>query len=265
MVARVLTIAGSDSSGGAGIQADLKTFTALGVYGMSAITSITAQNTVDVYEVYPIPPHTVYEQIKVVCEDIGVDAAKTGMLFSADIIMSVAKAVRDFKIEKLVVDPVMISKSGARLLKEDAVDALKEELFPLALTLTPNVPEAEHLCGVKIDSLKLVEKACKLIHSFGCRYVLIKGGHMEGEFSVDVLYDGKSFEYLKGRFVKTKNTHGTGCTFSAAISSYLAKGFDVKLSVKKARDYIQGAIQSSFNIGHGHGPLNHMWFFQGRL
>lgn len=265
MVAKVLTIAGSDSGGGAGIQADLKTFTALGVYGMSAITSITAQNTVGVFEVYPVPPSTVYQQIKVVCEDIGVDAAKTGMLLSADIVRSVAKAVRDFKIEKLVVDPVMISKTGAQLLKEDAVDVLKEELFPLALTLTPNVPEAEYLCGFKIDSLELMEEACKFIRSFGCEYVLIKGGHMEGEFSIDVLYDGKSFEYLKGRFVKTKNTHGTGCTFSAAISSYLAKGFDVKSSVKKAKDYIQGAIENSLNIGHGHGPLNHMWLFHSKL
>ncbi|MEW6656156.1 MAG: bifunctional hydroxymethylpyrimidine kinase/phosphomethylpyrimidine kinase [Aquificota bacterium] len=261
MTPRALTIAGSDSGGGAGIQADLKTFTALGVYGMSAITSITVQNTVGVYEVLDLPPQIVYDQIRVVAEDIGVDACKTGMLSNEEIIRVVAKAIREFKLEKFVLDPVMRAKSGDTLLKESSKEALIKELIPLALVITPNIPEAEELCGFEIKGLEDMERACKKIYSLGCSAVVLKGGHMQYEDMIDIFYDGKSFEYLKGKWVKTKNTHGTGCTFSSAITSYLAKGYNLIDSVKKAKEYIQGAIENSLPLGKGHGPLNHFWLF----
>ncbi|MEM5809256.1 MAG: bifunctional hydroxymethylpyrimidine kinase/phosphomethylpyrimidine kinase [Candidatus Aenigmatarchaeota archaeon] len=261
MIPKALTVAGSDSSGGAGIQADLKTFTVLGVYGMSAITSITVQNTLGVYGVVDIPPEVVYEQIKVVVEDIGVDACKTGMLSNEEIIKAVARAIKDTKIEKLVVDPVMRAKSGDPLLKQSARETLIREILPLALLVTPNIPEAEELCGFEIKSLEDMERACKKILSYGPSAVVVKGGHMEGEESVDVLYDGQSFEYLRGRFIKTKNTHGTGCTFSSAITAHLAKGHSLKEAVMMAKEYIQKAIENSLPLGKGHGPLNHMWPF----
>ncbi len=261
MIPKALTVAGSDSGGGAGIQADLKTFTVLGVYGMSAITSITVQNTMGVYQVVDLPPEVVYEQIKVVVEDIGVDACKTGMLSNEDIIRAVAKAIKDAKIEKLVVDPVMRAKSGDPLLKQSARETLIREILPLSLVVTPNIPEAEELCGFEIKSLEDMERACRKILSYGPSAVVVKGGHMEGQESVDVFYDGKVFEYLKGEFINTKNTHGTGCTFSSAITSYLAKGYSLIDSVRMAKEYIQKAIENSLPIGKGHGPLNHMWPF----
>jgi hydroxymethylpyrimidine/phosphomethylpyrimidine kinase len=259
MVARALSIAGSDSGGGAGIQADLKTFTALGVYGMSAITAITVQNTVGVFGVHPIPPDIVYGQIKVVVEDIGVDALKTGMLFSEEIIENVSKAIKDFNLKKLVVDPVMIAKSGDPLLKDSARQTVIEKLIPLALVITPNIPEAEDICKFRIKDVEDMEKACKFIHSLGPEYVVLKGGHLEGDIKVDVVYDGKSFEYLKAKTVPTKNTHGTGCTLSSAITAFLAKGENPINAIKKAKEYIQGAIENSLNLGKGHGPLNHIW------
>ncbi len=261
MIPKALTVAGSDSSGGAGIQADLKTFTVLGVYGMSAITSITVQNTVGVHGVVDLPPEVVYEQIKVVVEDIGVDACKTGMLSNEDIIKAVARAIKDTKIEKLVVDPVMRAKSGDPLLKQSARETLIREILPLALVVTPNIPEAEELCGFEIKSLEDMERACRKILSYGPSAVVVKGGHMEGKESVDVFYDGQSFEYLRGRFIKTKNTHGTGCTFSSAITAHLAKGHSLKEAVMMAKEYIQKAIENSLPLGKGHGPLNHMWPF----
>ncbi len=261
MVPRALTVAGSDSGGGAGIQADLKTFTALGVYGMSAITSITVQNTLGVYEVVDLPPKVVYDQIKVVIEDIGVDACKTGMLSNEDIIKAVARAIKDTKIEKLVVDPVMRAKSGDPLLRQSARETLIREILPLALVVTPNIPEAEELCGFDIKSLEDMERACKKVLSYGPSAVVVKGGHMEGEESVDVFYDGNSFKYLRGKFINTKNTHGTGCTFSSAITSYLAKGHSLIESVRMAKEYTQKAIENSLPLGRGHGPLNHMWPF----
>ncbi|MCI4459176.1 MAG: bifunctional hydroxymethylpyrimidine kinase/phosphomethylpyrimidine kinase [Thermocrinis sp.] len=260
-IPRALTIAGSDSSGGAGIQADLKTFTALGVYGMSAVTSITVQNTVGVFEVMDVPSQVVYNQIKVVVEDIGVDAVKTGMLSHAGIIEAVARAVKDFKLENLVVDPVLKAKSGAPLLKSSDKVALKEFLIPLATVVTPNIPEACVLVGKDIKTLEDMERACKEIYSMGSSAVLLKGGHMEGDTLVDVFYDGASFEYLSYKRVPTKNTHGTGCTLASAIAGYLAKGFDLKEAIRKAREYVQGAIEHSLNLGKGHGPLNHMWEF----
>lgn len=261
MIPRVLTIAGSDSGGGAGIQADIKTFTALGVYSMSAITSITAQNTVGVFEIYDLPPSIVYRQIKVVVEDIGVDAIKTGMLSSEDIVRVVAKAVKELNLKPLVVDPVMRAKSKDPLLKYTARKALMEELIPLATIVTPNLSEAQDMCGFEVKDLKDMEKACKVIHSLGADYVVVKGGHLEGDKKTDVFYDGKNFYYLEGRGVPTKNTHGTGCTFSSAIAAFLAKGEDPLQAVKKAKEYIQGAIEQSLSLGQGYGPLNHMWMF----
>ncbi len=260
-IPRALTIAGSDSGGGAGLQADLKTFTALGVYGMTAVTSITVQNTVGVFGVVDVPPEVVYNQIKVVVEDIGVDAVKTGMLSYAGIIEAVARAVKDFKLENLVVDPVMRAKSGDPLLKSSDEVALKGLLIPLATVVTPNIPEACALVGKDIKTLEDMERACKEIYSMGPSAVLLKGGHMEGDVLVDVFYDGTSFEHLSYKRVPTKNTHGTGCTLASAIAGYLAKGLELKEAVKKAREYVQGAIEHSLSLGKGHGPLNHMWQF----
>ncbi|MCX8060274.1 MAG: bifunctional hydroxymethylpyrimidine kinase/phosphomethylpyrimidine kinase [Aquificaceae bacterium] len=259
MMARALTIAGSDSGGGAGIQADLKTFTALGVYGMCAITSVTVQNTQGVYGVVDMPPQVVYDQIRVVAEDIGVDAFKTGMLSNEEIIHAVAKAIEDFKLSNFVLDPVMRAKSGNPLLRRSAREALVRELLPRALVVTPNIPEAEELCGFQIKTLQDMERACREIYSLGSSSVLVKGGHREGEEVVDVLYDGVSFEYFKGKFVNTKNTHGTGCTLSSAITAYLAKGYALREAVREAKAYIQGAIENSLPLGKGHGPLNHVW------
>ncbi|WP_157560553.1 bifunctional hydroxymethylpyrimidine kinase/phosphomethylpyrimidine kinase [Hydrogenivirga sp. 128-5-R1-1] len=259
-VPRALTIAGSDPSGGAGVQADLKTFTALGVYGMSAITSLTVQNTEGVLYTKDLPGELVYDQIRVVAEDIGVDSAKTGMLSSSEIVISVAKAVKDFGIDRLVVDTVLKSKGGYPLLKEDSVQALIRELFPLALLVTPNIPEAELLCGEKVEKLRDIELCAKKLLDMGPRAVLIKGGHMRGSKAIDVLYTGgDEFHYFVGDRVKTKNTHGTGCTFSAAITAFIARGYEFYEAIKKAKDYIQGAIEKSLDLGKGNGPLNHMW------
>ncbi|WP_448587187.1 bifunctional hydroxymethylpyrimidine kinase/phosphomethylpyrimidine kinase [Thermocrinis sp.] len=258
---RVLTIAGSDSGGGAGIQADLKTFTALGVYGMSAITSITVQNTVGVFGVMDLPPELVYEQIRVAVEDVGVDAVKTGMLSHSGIVEVVARAIKNFKLEKVVIDPVMRAKSGDPLLRASEEMAVKEFLIPLATIITPNIPEAEVLTGVEIKSVEDMERACKILYSFGAGSVLLKGGHMEGNTLVDVFYDGLNFEHLVYERINTKNTHGTGCTLASEIASYIAKGFSLKESVLKAREYVQGAIKHSLSLGKGHGPLNHMWRF----
>ncbi|NPA41404.1 MAG: bifunctional hydroxymethylpyrimidine kinase/phosphomethylpyrimidine kinase [Aquificae bacterium] len=259
-VPKALTIAGSDPSGGAGIQADLKTFTALGVYGMSAITSITVQNTKGVLYRKDLPGQVVYDQIKAVAQDLGVDSAKTGMLGNADIVLNTAKAVKDFKIDRLVVDTVLKSKSGFNLIEEEAVQTLLRELFPLALLITPNIPEAEFLCGEKIQKLRDIELCAKKLLDMGPRAVLIKGGHMEGEKVIDVLYTGgEEFHYFVGDRVKTKNTHGTGCTLSASITAFLAKGYEFYEAISRAKIYTQKAIENSLNIGHGAGPLKHYW------
>ncbi len=257
---RALTVAGSDPSGGAGVQADLKTFTALGVYGMSAITSITVQNTEGVLKTFHLPADLVHEQIRAVVEDIGVDSAKTGMLGNGDIVSAVARAVQELGIENLVVDPIVKSSSGADLLDKHGVEALKRELLPLARLVTPNVPEAEVLCGMKISKLRDVELCAREIMETGVGAVLIKGGHLEGGKVIDLLYEGgDEFHYIVRDRVRTKNTHGTGCTLSAAITAFMAKGLELKEAVERARDYIQGAIENSLNLGRGKGPLNHMW------
>lgn len=256
---RILTIAGSDSGGGAGIEADLKTFTALGAYGMAAITSITAQNTVEVTAVYDLPPDLVAEQIDVVTRDIGVDAAKTGMLSQTGIVEAVADAVARNGIAKLVVDPVMISKGGAPLLQNAAQDALKERIMPLAFVATPNIPEAEVLSGLIIGRIEDIREAAKRIAGLGARHVLIKGGHLEGPEATDYWYDGDSFREFSAPRIPTQNTHGTGCTYSAALAAYLGMGLDIGEAIKRAKEYLSGAIEHSFALGQGHGPLNHFW------
>ncbi|WP_110933966.1 bifunctional hydroxymethylpyrimidine kinase/phosphomethylpyrimidine kinase [Paenibacillus bouchesdurhonensis] len=263
-IARALTIAGSDSGGGAGIQADLKTFQELDVFGMSAITAITVQNTLGVQGVYPLPPEAAAEQIDAVSTDLGVDALKTGMLFSADIIDAVAGRIREHGWRNVVVDPVMIAKGGADLLLPEAVKALKERLLPLALIITPNIPEAEALAGISIRSMEDRREAAKRICAYGPAVAVIKGGHDEGgEQVVDLLYDGDSFLELTGRRIHTVHTHGTGCTYSAAIAAGLAKGLTVLEAVQTARAYIQAAIEDSLALGGGHGPTNH-WAYRRR-
>ncbi len=251
-----LTIAGSDSSGGAGIQADLKTFAAMGVHGTSAITSITAQNTREVRAVYDLPPDFVALQIEAVVDDIGVDAAKTGMLSNASIIMAVAKVVKKYGFP-LVVDPVMIAKSSARLLREDAVDVLKRELIPIAKIITPNRMEAEALLGIEIRSIKEAREAAQmLVDSYGCEAAIVKGGHIEGEYTVDILYYKGLFHEFKDRRIDTKTTHGTGCSFSAAIAAGIAKGKDIVDSISSAKEFISIAIEYGMDIGSGYGPVN---------
>lgn len=264
-ICKALTIAGSDSGGGAGIQADLKTFQELRVYGMSAITAVTAQNTLEVQGVYPLPIEAVEQQIQSVGEDIGVNAVKTGMLFSSEIIGVVAEKIRAFQWGNVVVDPVMIAKGGASLLQNEAVKALKQHLFPLATVVTPNIPEAEVLTGISIQTLEDKQEAAKRLIDFGVKNVVIKGGHDEESGQVvDLLYDGEEFVYFTNERIATKNTHGTGCTFSAAFAAELAKGESVYEAMKIAKAFIHAAIKDDLGIGNGHGPTNH-WAYQKRL
>ena len=257
-ISKALTIAGLDSGAGAGVTADLKTFHALGVYGMVALTSVTAQNTVEVRSISDVPSNVVEDEINVVAEDIGVDAAKTGMLSNAEIIATVSRVVKKWGFP-LVVDPVMVAKSGARLLREDAVDALRRYLLPVALIVTPNIPEAEALTGISITNISDMRKAAQLIsRDLGTPIVIVKGGHLEGLESIDVVYDSRRNEFheLKSPRVNTKNTHGTGCSFSAAIAAGLAKGLDELSAISNAKKFITDAIIYSLNLGHGHGPVN---------
>jgi hydroxymethylpyrimidine/phosphomethylpyrimidine kinase len=254
---KALTIAGSDSGGGAGIQADLKTFAAFGVYGTSVITAVTAQNTLTVDAVQEIDVDVIAKQIDAVMSDIGAHAVKTGMLSSTEIIEVVSAGIRRHSITNLVVDPVMIAASGARLLREDANTALKAGLIPLSLVVTPNIPEAEVLTGRTIDDRADVESAARQIYDLGAKYVIVKGGHASGEQSSDVLFDGSEFHEFSAVRIDTQNTHGTGCTFSSAIASGLAKGDDVFAAVQAAKEYVTEAIRSAYPIGQGHGPLNH--------
>ncbi|MCF3652689.1 MAG: bifunctional hydroxymethylpyrimidine kinase/phosphomethylpyrimidine kinase [Aigarchaeota archaeon] len=255
MIPRALTIAGSDSGGGAGIQADLKTFAALGVHGMSAITSITAQNTVEVTMVYDLPVELIREQIRVVARDIGVDAIKTGMLHTSEIIGAVASELRGIGAP-IVVDPVMIAKSGARLLKEDAVKALVEELIPLAYIVTPNALEAEALSGIRIRDLESQKRAAKIISELGARGVVVKGGHVEGEKAIDVLYFEGEFKIYEAERIKARTTHGTGCTFASAIAAELAKRRSIFEAVENAKRFVTDAIRYGFQVGAGSGPVN---------
>ncbi|MEM0456397.1 MAG: bifunctional hydroxymethylpyrimidine kinase/phosphomethylpyrimidine kinase [Nitrososphaerota archaeon] len=253
--ARALTVAGSDSGGGAGIQADLKTFAALGVHGMCAITAITAQNTVGVYAVQDIDVDVIRSQIRAVVEDIGVDAVKTGMLHTSQIIDAVAEELS--KLSKpIVVDPVMIAKSGAELLREDAVKSLIEKMLPIATVLTPNAMEASKLVGFAVKTLEDAKRAAKRIAEMGPKAVVVKGGHIDTEKSADTLYCDGEFRILESPRIDTKNTHGTGCVFASAIAAELAKGSDVISAVSQAKQFVLNAIRNGISIGRGHGPVN---------
>lgn len=260
-VPRALTIAGSDSGGGAGIQADLKTFAAMGVYGMSAITAVTAQNTIEVRDWLALPEALVAGQIDAVLSDIGADAAKTGMLANAAIIRTVADKVRAYGIERLVVDPVMVAKGGHKLLEDDAIEAMRRDLIPLALIVTPNVPEAEVLTGRRIESWDDMRAAAERIVAMGARAVVVKGGHLPGNVSTDLYYDGAGFREYPAMRIDTKNTHGTGCTFASAIAAGLAKGIELPGTVALAKSYVTLALQHSYPLGHGHGPVHHFYRF----
>jgi len=260
-IPRVLIIAGSDSSGGAGIQADLKTVSALGAFGMTAITALTAQNTTGVYGVVEIEPKFVLQQVEVCVGDVGCDAVKTGMLANAGIIDAVAGAIRG--LGPLVVDPVMIAKSGAPLLKPDAIDALKTKLLPLATVVTPNLHEAGALTGREIKTLEQMKEAAHAIRDLGPQNVVVKGGHLES-IAADVLYDGRNFTEFRAERVQTKNTHGTGCVFASAIAAGLAHGKTVSESVSAAKDFITAAIRAGLAIGKGYGPANPMALLTGR-
>jgi len=255
----VLTIAGSDSGGGAGIQADLKTFAALDVYGTSAVTAITAQNTRGVTGVHALPAAFVTAQIEAVVSDIGAHAVKTGMLGSAAIIEAVAAAVAALDLPFVVVDPVMVAKSGDHLLAPEASGALRTELLPQAFVVTPNVPEAEALTNMVIRTVDAAREAAKRIHALGPGAVVVKGGHLPGKAVVDVLFDGHELREFRAPRVASRNTHGTGCTFSAAIAAELAKGRTLVESIVEAKAYVAGAMQHGAAIGHGHRPLNHFW------
>ncbi|MEM1666604.1 MAG: bifunctional hydroxymethylpyrimidine kinase/phosphomethylpyrimidine kinase [Nitrososphaerota archaeon] len=253
--ARALTVAGSDSGGGAGIQADLKTFAALGVHGMCAITAITAQNTVGVYAVQDIDVDVIRSQIRAVVEDIGVDAVKTGMLHTSQIIDAVAEELS--KLSKpIVVDPVMIAKSGAELLREDAVKSLIEKMLPIATVLTPNAMETSKLVGFAVKTLEDAKRAAKRIAEMGPKAVVVKGGHIDTEKSADTLYCDGEFRILESPRIDTKNTHGTGCVFASAIAAELAKGSDVISAVSQAKQFVLNAIRNGISIGRGHGPVN---------
>ncbi len=256
-VPRALTIAGSDSGGGAGIQADLKTFAALGVFGMSAITALTAQNTVGVTGIVEMAPEFIRQQIDAVVTDIGVDAAKTGMLSSAPIIEAVADGIRRHRITALVVDPVMIAKSGATLLRPEAREALRRLLLPLAQVLTPNLHEAAALVDRRVGTLAEMEEAARALHALGPRYVVVKGGHLEGA-AVDIVFDGSQFERLEAPRIATRHTHGTGCVFSAAIAAGLARGASMPAAIRGAKQFITDAIREALPLGAGHGPANPM-------
>ena len=254
-----LTIAGSDSGGGAGIQADLKVFLALGCHGTSALTALTAQNTVAVTGIHEVPEEFVVAQIDAVASDIGVDAAKTGMLASPGIVEAVAKAVEANRIDKLVVDPVFVSKHRDTLLAGEAVDGLKGRLFPLATVITPNLYETSALVGRDVTTLDDMKRAAEQLQGLGSRAVLVKGGHLPGERAIDVLYDGSEMVELDGPRFDTEDTHGTGCAISAAITARLAHGDDLVTAVRFAKEFVGGAIERGLRIGKGYGPVNPGW------
>ncbi len=257
-----LTIAGSDSSGGAGIQADIKTMSAIGVYAASVVTAITAQNTTGVSGIQGISPDMVAKQIDAVFTDLHPSTVKIGMLYSEEIIMAVAEKLRTYKPEYVILDPVMISTSGSRLISHEAIEAMKRELFPLSSVITPNRMEAEYLSGIKISDKANLEISAKNILSYGGLYVIVKGGHFKDTAMTDCLYDKNGLvECFKGNFVNTKNTHGTGCTFSSAIAAFLALGNDIVNAIRLAKQYLQNALEcgADIDMGHGHGPVNHFF------
>lgn len=258
-----LTIAGSDSGGGAGIQADLKTFAAHGVYGTSAITALTAQNTVGVTAIHAVPAEFVTAQIEAVAEDLGCDAVKTGMLANAAIVEAVVAAIEELELPNLVVDPVMVAKGGDRLLDEDAVHALRTALLRLARVVTPNVPEAEVLAEMSIQSLADMREAARRIRKSGPAAVLVKGGHLAGDTMTDLLFDGTTMIEIKGPRIAGRHTHGTGCTLAAAIAARLARGETLESAARGAKEYVAGAMRHGIDLGAGHQPLNHYWSMHG--
>lgn len=253
-----LTIAGSDSSGGAGIQADLKTMTVLGVYGMSAITALTAQNTTGVQSIFEVTPKFLEEELDSIFTDIFPDSVKIGMVSNADLIRVISKKLREYNAKNIVVDPVMVSTSGSKLMADGAKDTLLSELFKVADIITPNIPEAEALTGQSIKSKDDMVEAAKKIGEFFEGYILLKGGHSTDDAD-DLLYKNSEKIWIKGERIENPNTHGTGCTLSSAIASYLAMGHDVPESVHLAKEFITGAISAKLDLGKGRGPLNHMW------
>jgi hydroxymethylpyrimidine/phosphomethylpyrimidine kinase len=256
MVPKALTIAGSDSGGGAGIQADLKTFSAFRVFGMSVITAVTAQNSVGVQAVENLPAGFVASQLRSVLSDFGVDAAKCGMLSTASIIEAIAATLGETPIAKLVVDPVMVAKSGDPLLQPDAREALIKRILPLALVVTPNLPEAEALAGIPVQTRADMEEAARRIHALGPRYVLVKGGHLKGD-ALDLLWNGRELTSFSTPRVESSNTHGTGCTFSAAIAAALSRGQALGDAIREAKAYVTKAIREGFTLGRGVGQLRH--------
>ncbi len=259
-IANALTIAGSDSGGGAGIQADLKTFSALGVYGASVITALTAQNTREVRAIHPVPIEFVATQIDTVSEDIDIDAVKIGMLGTAEIIGAVADGLERNSLDKVILDPVMIAKSGDALLQDDAISALRDRLIPKAMVVTPNLPEAGVLLDTSAPSTEdEMAEAAEAIYKLGAANVLVKGGHLTGDTNTDILYDGNGFYRFKHKKINTTNTHGTGCTLSSAIAALVAKGVSLSEATATATDYIHTAIAGadSLNVGKGHGPVHH--------
>jgi hydroxymethylpyrimidine/phosphomethylpyrimidine kinase len=256
LIPKALTIAGSDSGGGAGIQADLKTFSAFRVFGMSVVTAVTAQNSVGVQGVLDLPPAFVAQQLRSVLTDLGADAAKCGMLSTAPIIDAVADVLREHPVDKLVVDPVMVAKSGDPLLRSDARDALIQRILPLALVVTPNLPEAEVLANMRVEARPEMEEAARRIHALGPRYVLVKGGHLKGE-ALDLLWNGREFTTFVVPRVDSTNTHGTGCTLSAAIAAGLSRSQAVADAIREAKAYVTAAIREGFALGRGVGQLRH--------
>jgi hydroxymethylpyrimidine/phosphomethylpyrimidine kinase len=254
-----LTIAGSDSGGGAGIQADLKTFASHGVYGTSAITAVTAQNTIGVSTWTALSVELVVAQIEAVVSDIGADAVKTGMLPNAGIVTAVAEAAKGLSLKRLVVDPVMIAKSGDRLIDVDAIEAFKSALIPVTFLLTPNIPEAEALTGLRIQDARSRREAARRLVSLGASAVVIKGGHLPSSDIIDLLYDGNRFQEFSSERVAGQNTHGTGCTFAAAMAAHLALGHELENAIPEVQRYIAGAIRNAPMLGRGHGPMNHFW------
>lgn len=255
---KALTIAGSDCSGGAGIQADLKTFSAHGIYGMSVIVSVVAENTERVISVFDLNAEIIKNQIDAVFEDITPDAVKIGMLSGTEQMNAVAEKLKQYRPVNTVIDPVMLAKGGHCLMHKDALNTMIDKIIPYAYILTPNIPEAEAITGLNLSCSDDVKEACVMIHAMGAENVIIKGGHSQGD-AEDILYDGKNFYSFCSERIDTRNTHGTGCTFSSAVASNLAVGADVRTAVKNAKEYITGAIKHSLEIGHGHGPTNHFY------
>ena len=255
---KVLIIAGSDSSGGAGIQADIKTITSLGSYAMTAITAVTSQNTTGVNSIFPIPPKEISKQINFTCKDIKPDAIKIGMLHSSRVINEVLKSLKKIKNNKIILDPVMVAKGGAKLINEKAIYLLKNRLIKKVTLITPNIPEAEILTNTKISSTKDMIKAGKILISLGAKNVLIKGGHLKSKQMNDILLNKKIIKIFRSKKYKSRNTHGTGCSLSSAIATYLSCGKDLIKSCELGIKYVNQAIKSNLNLGKGNGPINHL-------